>query len=188
MLGAEILGKEGLVGAPHERRLALASLSLLAAGSPVMSAKLAASLAGCWTSVFMFRRSLMVVLHELYAVAHGDMNAVYNLPRMAADELVLASLLSPLAVPDLRAKVPTTVWAMDASPSAGAFVSTKVSKATARTLWRHHTRGGGYSRLEARPRAYLRETGDLDADMEVDCFPISGSSLSVPSARGGLQV
>ena len=67
--GAEIMSswdaiKRGLalVGAPAEKRLALASLSLRAAKLRLASAQLLARLAGSWTSVLLYRRCLMSVV------------------------------------------------------------------------------------------------------------------------------
>ena len=67
-------------------------------------ARLIAMLIGSWSAVFSFKKPLMSVLSKLYqfVAKHGqDFEAWDILPRAAADELLLASMLAPSAEVDV---------------------------------------------------------------------------------------
>eukprot|EP00969_Alexandrium_andersonii_P195653 8643306-Alexandrium_andersonii.AAC.1 len=70
----------------------------------------------------MFRRPLMVVLHHVpKGLLRGTGQAAVPLTQRAAGELAVAAVLVPLAETNLRAEVYPGLWAVDASPSHGAF-------------------------------------------------------------------
>jgi hypothetical protein len=119
VLGAEFSPRQW-VGSPAARRIALSCLSLRVAGKDRISASLGAVLGGSWISVFMYRRPLMVVLDHLLQYGTMDLSSTFTLPRRTANELVLAAVLAPVAVTDLRVPIAPKIWALDASPTKGA--------------------------------------------------------------------
>ena len=112
--------------------MGLAELSLRAAELPVISARLAAMLAGSWTAVFAFRRPLLVVLDRIFAQGRTPPTELRTFLPVAADNLVLAALFAPLAVTDLTALVSADAYALDASPTMGAFVKARLAPITTR--------------------------------------------------------
>ncbi|CAK0891767.1 unnamed protein product, partial [Prorocentrum cordatum] len=154
-----------LVGA--ERRLALSALSFASARLKAASGRLLATLASSWIAVFAYRRPLMVVLDRIFKVpgvaeadfktrkaeAAAKLGAVYGLSKHVRDELVLASVLAPMAVTDISGPYGDRIYAMDASPSKGAVVSTPAPADLVAHLW-----------------VALREIGQLDASAESDNF------------------
>ena len=104
-------------------------------------------LGGSWISIAIYRRPLMIIPDQLFKQMVGDNSEVVSLDLHSTSELALMAVLAPLAVTNLRAQVTTTVWALDASPTAGAWVSTPVPQRTAEVLWQHGERRGLYSRL-----------------------------------------
>ena len=110
-----------------------------------------------------------------------DLTTTFTLPRRTANELALAAVLAPLAVTDLRVPVASKIWALDASPTKGAYVSTPGTAALRRALWRHGERRGGYSRLETGARAELRARGELFPEAERKDFePLPGFGYQKP--------
>ena len=129
----------------------------------------------------MYKRPLMVLFLKLYnlcdfgtANAARDVNVIEHLSRSAAQELQLAAIHAPTATTDLRSQVSPVVAALDASPSAGAIVETKVGKDIASALWRHSERKGTFSRFETQSRTLLREKGFLNASDDVADFSDMG--------------
>ena len=158
------------VSAPVEKRAALAALTLRVAQLPVISATLAQRLAGNWTSIFMFRRCLSCILSRIYAfgadTAGGSETEVYSLPRKAADELVLASVVAWVASTDVSVKYSSKVYATDASMQKGAIVSRNVSPTTAKVLWLGGDKRGAYTMLDTHFRSLLKSVGGEDDDQQ----------------------
>ena len=74
------------------------------AAFPVISRGIASRLAGNWTSVLMFRRCLTCILDGVFQLGNtsaATADEVITLPRSIAEELVLASIASFLAVADV---------------------------------------------------------------------------------------
>ncbi|CAE7745584.1 unnamed protein product, partial [Symbiodinium necroappetens] len=84
------------------------------------------------------------------------------LPRSAAEELVLLSVLCPLAAAELSAPLSPTVHATDASEHKGGYVSAPAGLSLARALWRTASKKGGYSRLWSREEATLARFTDRE--------------------------
>eukprot|EP00974_Lingulodinium_polyedra_P066060 6391201-Lingulodinium_polyedra.AAC.1 len=80
-----------------------------------------------------------------------------------------------MAETSVRAPVAPILWAVDASPAHGAFVSTPVSQEVAEACWRGGERRGLYSRLEDPARALLRGWGALEPGREADSFETESS-------------
>ena len=77
------------------------------------------------------------------------------LSRAAAQELVLLSILCPLASADLSAPLDPVLYAADASEDKGGYVLAEVGTEVTRPLWRTATKKGGYSRPWSREEAVL---------------------------------
>ncbi len=114
-----------------------------------------------------------------YAFAQSHSHDVYVLSQAVRDELLCASVWLLLAETDLRAPVNDFLWALDASPSGGAFVRTPIHREQAKELYRFAEKLGGYSKLEPRARCLLRELGEVTGDIEElqdmdlsTCFPL----------------
>ena len=158
-----------LVGAPTERRLSLAALSLRVARLPGVSRSLASRLTGAWTFVLMYRRCLTCILGELFTLGivggkHED--EVVPLTRKAASELVIASALSFVAVSNVAATYDDKIYATDASLSKGAVVSSKQSSSVVEALWLGGDKRGCYTKLDDGFRAMLKTHGFGSEDVE----------------------
>ena len=77
------------------------------------------------------------------------------LSRVAAQELVLLSILCPLASADLSAPLDTVLYAADASEDKSGYVQAEVGTEVTRPLWRTATKKGGYSRPWSREEVVL---------------------------------
>ena len=174
-IGAEVNSSKRLrdiglstVAAPLQKRIAVLTLALRVAQLSVITPTLAARLAGNFTSIFMFRRCLTCVLNEIYQYGcdeTGSNDEVFHLSRSTAQELVLASILSFVAVSDVTAKFTKKVYASDASLAKGAYCSRDISLATAQVLWLGGDKKGTYTRLQA-PFRELGKVAGLDFDKE----------------------
>ena len=166
--------EQGLVtlGAPAQKRLALAFVSLEVAGLSWTSDVLMACIVGGWTSAAMFRRPFMSMFFEIYKqFDFGKVDQaspqLCQLSRSVAEELVLMSVLSPLMAMNLSSKIGSVVFATDASDKKGAFVYADVEQDLSRALWRCGSRRGGYARLLSRTEALLAK-----ADMMFEPAPL----------------
>ena len=161
-----------LVGAPLAKRVALSVLSLRVARLPIISRALGARLAGNWTSVFMFRRCLTSILSGIYNFSidsSAEETEIYELPRSVAEELVLSSVLSFIAVSDISAEYDEKIFASDASLAKGAVVSRRVRPEVAKVLWLGGDKKGAYTKLDSHFRHLSRAVGDHDIeDNEID--------------------
>ena len=144
VLGAEILGEAGLCGAPRARRRALASVTRVVLKGRRASSRILQFLGASWTTAFLCMRPLLAVFDALYEVKppDEDLDRVLDVPVRALDELLVASVLAPLAASNLRAEIPVRVSAMDASPTKGAWVSAPVPQEVARAAWRFSEKKG----------------------------------------------
>ena len=155
------------VSCPASKRVALSSISLEASRFSHVTDGLLLSLVGSWTSAGLFRRPFMSVFSSIYDVCPSSSvkpgkQTLRPLPRPAAQELVLASLLSPLASCDLAAPFGDRLYATDASELKGGYVWTEASIELLRPLWRTASKKGGYSRLLAREEALLARFSDQE--------------------------
>ena len=182
VIGAELLGRAGLVGAPRARRRALACVTFRAIRARVLSWRLLQLFVSSWTTAFMYRRPLMAVFDQVYKIAAEDRDELLEAPRAVFDELLVALVLAPLAATNMRAYVPPRLWCTDASPWRGASCSAPVPAPLARGLWRHGERKAKYSKLDPAPRALLRRVGALPARSEEHDFPEDRFSGYAPTA------
>ena len=115
----------------------------------------------------MYRRPLISILDALFAIGAENLAEVVVLSDKARVELQLAAILAPLAMTNLRSEVLPCAYALDASPSAGAYTRTPLPLSVAEAFWRFGERKGGYSKLESLPRCLLRRKGALDPYAEL---------------------
>ena len=191
VIGAEVASDEktqsaGLVtvGAPVQRRCALAALSLRVARLPIISRDLASRVAGSWISTLMFRRPLTCLLHHAFALGPkttSDGREVVGLSRRVAEEFALASLFSLIAVTDVSVKYEKRVFATDASMTRGAVVAREVPLDIAKLLWAGGDRKGGCTKLDNEFKAILRAVGEDDDAHPEDLHLDSRTATSKPA-------
>ena len=160
VLGAELDGVAGVVSAPRDRVLALSFISSWIAHCGAASPELLDSLVGSWVHVLLFRRPLFCIIEALFREGAGfKRTEVFALSPQARNELFLLSFLGGLGQADLRAPYNPSLYALDASPWAGAICTTSVGCAAASELWRHAEQRGYYTRLASPAAATLAEHG-----------------------------
>ena len=165
------------IASPASKRAALAAISLEASRFTQITDSLMLSLLGSWTSALLFRRPLMSVFSAVYEVCHAatvrpSRPVLRSLPRPAAQELVLISVLSPLACCNVAASFNGRLYATDASEDKGGYVVAEASADLLRPLWRTASKKGGYSRLLSKEEAVLARFSDPETyDLRVLCAP-----------------
>lgn len=159
--GAEIQGKEGLLGAKRSRLCSLAFASGLAAKSPALTRRVVEVLLGCWAFCFQFRRPLFSIIHDLYHVGSpdGKHDTPFSPPHTVRQELLLLSILGPTALAQLRCPVCPTLFGSDASPEGAGVVKCRVGSQTAQELFRRSDPRGFHTRVLPKIAAYLHEQG-----------------------------
>ena len=175
--GSEINSSEGVcsqglttVGAPLSKRISLATLSLRVAALPCISRAMASRLSGAWVSTLMFRRSLCSLLSGIFTFgsrSSSDADEVFAFPRKSAEEIVLASVFSLIAVSDISVPYDTKIYATDASMSAGAIVEKEIDKGLNEVIWLGGDKKGCYTMMDSPARAMLRSLGDDTDELPV---------------------
>ena len=172
-----------MVGAPLQKRLGLAVVSLRAAALSGISRGLAAKLSGSWVSCLMFRRCMSATVDGLFAIGAGksseDSEEVVDLPRRVSQELVFLSVLAVIMASDVSAPVLDDVFSTDASLSRGAIVAKKAGAEAAKALWLSGDKKGGYTMLDLPFRAWRCEY-DADFDEE-EITQLASKSFGPPS-------
>jgi len=169
--GAEIISSDeavaaGLttVAAPLAKRIALSTLSLRAARLGSITPKLAARLAGSWTSVLLYRRCMTSAVDGFFKLGSEaekcGSNVAFPLQRGIAQELSILAALAPLAVSNVAVKYNPKIYASDASLGLGAVVATKAEPEVAETLWLGSDKRGCYTRLDGPNLALLAAAGE----------------------------
>ena len=167
--GSDRATSRGMVtlAAPIKKRLALSVMSLQVAQLPCTSDSLHLCLVGGWVSLLGYRRPLMSILQESFGVVNmleydRDNPKLVPLTRKVAEELVLLSVLAPLAMTDLAVPFSTDLYCTDASNTKGAILKTSISPNVAEVLWKSARTKGAYSRLLSPVEAVLRHLGELE--------------------------
>ena len=129
------------LGAPYDKRMALAHLSAAATRLPYTSDALHSCLVGSWISTLLLRRPAMSLLDEVFKVIppadlDTDRPTLRHLPRRAADELLVLSCMAPILASNLAVPFSEEIFATDASMAMGGVASTCVSTELAQVLWR----------------------------------------------------
>ena len=83
----------------------------------------------------------MGLFHRVFSLVDSmnmnqDHPKMIRLPRTTADELVLASILIPLACSELNAEFSPEVFCSDASNQKGAFCEAVIPEQVAEVLWK----------------------------------------------------
>ena len=115
-----------------------------------------ASLVGSFVSALCFRRSAMCLLDRLFGLVppaelDTEKPVLRPMPRKAAEELVLGSVLLPVIASNIQAPVLENVFASDASNAKGACCEVDLPPEVANVLWQSGDFKGGYSRPEPFP-------------------------------------
>lgn len=152
------------VGSPPEKRFGLSTLSLHVAQLTHTSDSLHLCLLGGWTSVLVYRRSLMGILQESFRLVNAnEINpqrpVLVPLARKVAEELTLLAVLAPLSCSELHAEYMDEVFCSDASMTHGAFCRARISSEVSQMLWRCSRTKGAYTRLQTPAECLLDRLG-----------------------------
>eukprot|EP00434_Breviolum_minutum_P010153 symbB.v1.2.008961.t1/scaffold508.1/size221222/10 len=160
------------IGAPAEKRLAIACLSLRLGRLRYCSSTLASRIAGNWTSVLMYRRCLSSIVDDLFAIGAAaedeSPDVVKPLSRKVVEELSLLAIFAPFMVTNAAADYSKKIFATDASLSAGAIVETDADEDLSRLLWRGGDKKGSYTVLDGGFRSALKALGEFYDDGRVE--------------------
>ena len=126
---------------------------------------------------------MMAILQDSFKVV--DMLAfdrenprVVPLTRKVAGELVLLSVLAPLAVTDIAVPFSQDIYCTDASLEKGAILRAAVSKDVSEVLWKTSKTKGAYSRLLSPVECVLKQLGELE-EVALDSRDWNGLPRSV---------
>ncbi len=170
---------EGVVGlgAPLEKRLALAVLSASSASLPYTTDAVHSSPVGSWISTMLLRRPCMSVFNEVFAVippAQLDTSRprMWPLSRKAAEELLVTACLSIVMVSNLAVPFKSEVYATDASNSKGGIVSAPIPLGLSEVLWRTAERKAKNLPLAPASSAVLQQHDEMyEQEEEPFCMP-----------------
>ena len=126
----------------------------------------------------MFRRSFMGLFNEVHHLVDmeqfdGNHPRVIDLPRSAAEELVLASVLVPLFQTNIAASFGDYIFSTDASDSKGAICSAGMDPQLQEVVFRACKSKGSYTRLQRSEEAILRRIGAVEG-FDEEPLPCSG--------------
>ena len=165
VIGAEILGNDGLIGAERQRRALLAVISMHIAARRQSSGACLRKLISTWQHALLYRRPVMCVLFALYRElpALRQDKVVAPLSAAAASELQLLGCLAPTLVTNVRAPCLERLVASDASEERLGAAAAPVSQLLAQELWRQRDRRGCCTALASRTLlAVQQKTGLVD--------------------------
>ena len=124
--GCEVQGRRGRAGAPRERRMAIAALTVELCTLGFTTIGLLQTLCGLWVDVLLYRRCCFAFLRATYHFLEchkGDAcGVVRTVPGNVIAELLGLSALAPSLDSPLRAQLGRQVVVSDASPTGGAAV------------------------------------------------------------------
>ena len=170
LLGVEIDGEAGTLGAPALRRCQVALAVALILRRGTCDRKSLEQLLGSVVFVLQVRREFACILQETFravdAMAYGK---DYRLDAVVKDELWMIALIMPLCVARLRWPLSTELVATDATPCAHGATSAEIPARVAACLYRVAEHRGEYVRLD------WNGSGLLSND------PAIGSRMSRPS-------
>ena len=116
-LGAEVDGLLGRVSAPRHRIGMLMLCTSIVARKGTCTPRLLSMIVGAWVSVLMFRRPIMSVMQAVFNEASGRaQDDVIHLSQQARNELMVLSILGPVAQTDMRTATCPKLFCLDASP------------------------------------------------------------------------
>eukprot|EP00438_Fugacium_kawagutii_P027002 Skav232500 [mRNA] locus=scaffold1096:33698:38011:+ [translate_table: standard] len=174
VVGAEVISDEAsvrrgtvVVGAPFEKRLGLALVSMASAELNYTSDALHASLVGAWVSLMGFRRPCLALMNEVFGVIPSkELDTLsprtWSLSRAAADELQVLSCLAPVLCSNIAVPFSQDLYATDASSTMGGIARVRVSQDVAAALWRSADMKGMNVPLMSAAAAIIHEHTDED--------------------------
>ena len=163
------------VGAPFEKRLGLGLCSAQSAMLPMTSDSLHASLVGSWISTLAFRKQVMAVLNEAFAVIPPkDLDTenprLWKLGRGAATELQLLACLAPVLCSNVAAPFLEQAYATDASEAMGGIAVAHVGAELSEILWKTADRKGANVPMLSRLQAVVSQHDNFFEDEADRCF------------------
>ena len=149
-----------LVGAPRQKRIAIAAISLEVARLPCTTDHLHLSLLGGWTSILLYKRPLMSIVSEAYHLVDAtkvrpQAARTVPLPRAVANELALLSALCHVLVADVSSDWLPEIFATDSSEEKGAIVKADLDRDASKVLWGASLGPSSSARLLSKERAAL---------------------------------
>ena len=125
-MGALVDGSWGRISGPLDKCCQCVHFALWVLQQPVVHVKVVLMLLGRLSRLFEFRRPLLGVLNEVWLA--GRWSALGRLNNDMMGEVLVASMLMPLAFTDIRANIDGRVTCSDASMTGGGVcVSTGLS-------------------------------------------------------------
>ena len=180
-----------LVGAPLQRRLALAYVTFKAAALPATSEELVSSMLGSWVSYVQFRRPFACFLDSAFKLGIKQPQPIGSparpLPRKAACELSLLAACAPLLASNIAVPYDDFVYCADASLSKGAFCRAKVGEDISEALWHSGTKGGHTRVSSSKPDDPSPETPAAEHDPSTDGSAHADDLLSAKSRPLGMD-
>lgn len=159
-LGAEVDGILGRVSAPRHRIGMLMLCTSIVARKGFCTPRLLAMIVGAWVSVLMFRRPIMSVMQAVFNEASGrSQDQVIQLSQQARNELMVLSILGPVAQTDMRTVTCPKLFCLDASPQGAGICQADENENVIGELWRHSEQRGFYTRLSNPASSVLQELG-----------------------------
>ena len=166
VVGAELDGVLGTVGAEVARRKRLSEVSLYLAAHPRTNGHAARALISTWTHSLMFRRPMLCILGQAYSdlppIPQDPL--VYDLPQSTRDELCMLSLLAPLMETDLRARPSKDWFSTDASTGGLGATRASIPPRISAELYRRRPQRGSTHPMYTPDAAALYAEGELDAE------------------------
>ena len=186
VVGAEVLGRDALIGAPRSRRWLLMDATLNLVCGKRSTGRLTRKMLAQWLYVCRYRRSALCILEDAFKLLPdaADDFIVHDLDPKTMTEFFLCIMLAPVLATDCRAGWAPEMAATDASPFGEAAVAAPVSPDLASEVWRHRDRKGAYTWLHGREAEYLMrhgESGDVQDFMEL------AASLPASPARALME-
>ena len=166
--GADLDGNRGLVRGALRRSIPLVGLILEIVKLGFCSVELLEVVSGSLVSLLLFRRRLLCLMDCIFQGVRGrEKNMLVRLSRKLKSELLLLSILLPLAATNLRAEVAPFVAASDASNWGEAGVVARVDWRISSELYRHVLRKSVWTKLLNPGAAWERSHGLLDPLLEL---------------------
>ena len=158
LIGAEILGREGYIGAERLRRVHLSALTLLVLSTGIVTGALLRRLVSSWVYVLLFRRPLLCLLgaafKELPDIRQDSL--VFKLSAATRQELAQLAALAPAMCTNMRASHSDQLIATDASSFALGATAAPLPPAVHQALWRHRERRGWPTHLCGKQGEWIR--------------------------------
>ena len=166
--GTDIDGEAGIVRGSLQRAIPLMYVILRVLSVRAATPHLLQVIAGSLVSIFIYRRRLLSLLNQIFAVVqHLEADEVVHIGPELQTELMMCAVLLPLAATNIRALVLPQVCATDASGWGEAEVSCEIPLALAREAVRHSLRKSAWVRLLTPTQALARLHDDLDPEAEL---------------------